>query len=65
MRYIFLGNHTQKLVHKYSLTVFQKLKIKHISGSIVESFMQFTFVACQVEVDLKIPQLNYKPLAFT
>ena len=33
----------------WSQTLFRKIKIEPISGSLVESFIQFVFIACQVE----------------
>ena len=38
-----------------------KIKIKHISGSIVLSFIQFVFIACQVEDYQNIVKLNCEP----
>ena len=40
-------------------------KIEHISGSIVESFMQFVFIVCSVECYQNIWKLICRPLAFT
>ena len=33
----------------YFQTIFYKIKIEHISGSMVGSFMQLVFIVCQVE----------------
>ena len=43
----------------------KKIKIKHISGSIVQSFIQSVSGVYQVEGYLKISTLSYRPLAFT
>ena len=42
-----------------------KTKIKYISGSIVQSFIQFVFIICQVEDYWNILKLSSKPFAFT
>ena len=44
----------KNIIHKIrrrncSQTFLQKLKFDHISGSIVETFIQFVFIICQVE----------------
>ena len=48
----------------YSQTLFSKMKIEQVSGSTVQSFIQF-FIAYQVEGHLKILKLSSRPLAFT
>ena len=45
--------------------LFKKMKIKCISGSIVQSFIQFVFIICQVEDYWNILKLSSKPFAFT
>ena len=45
----FLKNHTQNVVRNYPQNFFRKIKIEQITGSIVQSFMQFVFVVCQDE----------------
>ena len=49
----------------YSQTIFQKIKIDYISGSIVECFIQFVFVAYQVDDYRNILKLSCRALAFT
>ena len=49
----------------YFQTLFWKIKIGHISGSIVYSFTQFMFIICQVEGYQNILKLSRKPLACT
>ena len=53
MRKFCLKNHTQNAVEK----LFPE--IVHISGSIVESFIQFLFIVCQVDDHRNILKLNY------
>ena len=42
MKLALLKNHSQNVVNLYSLTIFEK--IEHISGSIVQSFIQFVLL---------------------
>ena len=53
------------MVEKYSQTLFEKVKIKHISGSVVLSFMQLVFIVCQVEGYRTILKISCRPLVFT
>ena len=57
------GNQTMKF-EQLNLN-FQKLKFDHISGSIVESFIQFVFIVCQVEGYLSILKLSSRSLYFS
>ena len=41
-----------------------KIKIDHISGSIVLSFIQFVFIVCHVDAYQNILKLSCRPLAF-
>ena len=34
-------------LRKYYQAFFQKIKIEHISGSIIQSFIHFVFIVCQ------------------
>ena len=43
----------------YSQTLLQKVKIEHISGKIIQSFIQCVFIVCQGGLS------NCRPLAFT
>ena len=45
--------------------LFLKIKIEPISGSIVESFVQYHFIVCQAEGYQNILKLSCRPLAFT
>ena len=45
--------------------LFLKIKIEHISGSIVQSFTKFAFIVCQVEGCRNILKLSCSPFAFT
>ena len=45
--------------------LYKKLKLEHVSRSIVWSFVQFAFIAGQVEDYQKILKLSCKLLAFT
>ena len=65
MRKIFVENHTQNVEEKQFPDPFLKNKIEHISGSIVQSFVQFTFIISQVDDDRNILKLSSRPLAFT
>ena len=49
----------------YSQTIFQKIRIDYISGSTVECFIQFVFVAYQVDDYRNILKLSCRALAFT
>ena len=49
----------------FSQTLFWKIKIEHIFGSIVKRFIQFVFIVCQVEDYRNILKLSRRPLAFT
>ena len=42
---------------------FLKIKIEYISGSIIQSFIQFVFIACQVKCYRDILKLSSRPLA--
>ena len=37
------------MMEKLAPDLFWKIKIEHISGSIVQGFIQFVFLVCQVE----------------
>ena len=50
-------NDTQNVVEKEFQTQRQKIKLEHISGSIVSKFCKVCFIACQVEGYLKILKL--------
>ena len=65
MRKIFVENHTQNVEEKLFPDPFLKNKIEHISGSIVQSFVQFTFIISQDDDDRNILKLSSRPLAFT
>ena len=65
MRKIFVENHTQNVEEKLFPDPFLKNKVEHISGSIVQSFVQFTFIISQVDDDRNILKLSSRPLAFT
>ena len=41
------------------------MKIEHISGSIVESFVHFVFIVCQVEDNQNTLKLSSRLLAYT
>ena len=43
----------------------KKIKIEYISGTIVESFIQFVPIKCQVEGYRNTLKLSFRPLAFT
>ena len=49
----------------YPQTLFQKIKIEHISGSIVYSFIQLISIACLFKGYRSIVNPNWIPLAFT
>ena len=49
----------------YSQTLFWNIKTEHISASIVQNFMQFLFIVCQVEGYRNILQLSCRPFALT
>ena len=49
----------------YSQTLFIKIKIERISGSIVKCFIQFVLIVCQVEGYRNVLKLSCRPLAFT
>ena len=58
-----------RIIHKmwwrnYSQTLFKKIKIEHISGSIFWSFIYFVFIVCQVEGYRNWLKLSRRPLAF-
>ena len=42
---------------------FLKIKIEHISESIVYSFTQFIFIVCQVEDYQNLSKQSYRPFA--
>ena len=67
MRNIFLEKLYTKCVGETFPRPFSKKRtnIEHISGSIVQSFLQFVFIVCQVEGYRKILKLSRRPLAFT
>ena len=65
MKNIFLEkSYTKCHGQNYYQTLFQKVKVKRISGSIVQSFIWLFFV-CQVEDYRNILKLSCRPLAFT
>ena len=47
-----------------SQTLFKKIKIEHISGSIFWSFIYFVFIVCRVEGYRNWLKLSRRPLAF-
>ena len=49
----------------YSQTLLLKIKIEHISVSIVQSFTWFNFTVFQAEDYRNILKLSCRPLAFT
>ena len=56
----------QKMVWRnYSQTLFWKIKIKHISGSIFYGFIYFAFIICKVEDNQNWLKLSCRPLAFS
>ena len=52
-------------LRNYSQIFFYKIKIEHVPGSTVESFMPLVFIVCQIESYQNILKLICKPLAFT
>ena len=46
-------------------TFSKKIKIKHISGSIIQSSVQFNFIVCQVKDYQNIIKLSCVSFAFT
>ena len=59
-----------KTIHKmwrrsYSQTLFWNTKIEQISGSIVQSFVQFTFIISQMYARWNVLKLSSRALAFT
>ena len=66
MRIIFFWKIILKIWNKdYCQILFEKVKIEHLSGSIVENFIRFVFIAYQVEGYWNILKLRCRPLAFT
>ena len=65
MRIFFYEKPYTKCDGDYSQTVFWKIKIEHISGSILYSFIQLVIMVCQVEDYQNILKLSCRPLAFT
>ena len=57
MRIIFLGKSSKNVVEYYK-TLFYKIKIEHISESVVQSFIQFVFIVCQIDGYPKILKLS-------
>ena len=53
------------MLEKLAPDPFLKNKIEHTSGSIVQSFIQFVFIVCQVDGYRNILKLSCMPLAFT
>ena len=49
----------------YSKTVFNKIKVVQMSGSVVNNFIHFVFIAGQVGDYQNILKLSCRPLAFT
>ena len=49
----------------YSKTVFKKIKVVQMSGSVVHNFIHFVFIAGQVGYYQNILKLSCRPLAFT
>ena len=47
------------------LNLFLKIKTEYISGSVSSSFIQFAFIACQIDGYRNILKLSCRPLAFT
>ena len=49
----------------YSQTLFQKIKIERISGSVALRFLlEFVFIECQVESYRSVLKLSCRPIAF-
>ena len=44
-----LKNHTQNMTEELLLNLFLKIKTEYISGSVSSSFIQFAFIACQID----------------
>ena len=66
MRNIFSWKIINKMWWRnYSQTLFQKIKIGNISGSIFESFIKFVVIICQFEGYRNILNLSCRLLAFT
>ena len=66
MRNIFLEKSYTKYGGETGPRLFsEKIEIAHISGSVVESFIQFVFIICQVEGYQNILKLSCTPLVFT
>ena len=66
MRNIFLEKSYTKYGGETGPRLFsEKIEIAHISGSVVESFIQFVFIICQVEGYQNISKLSCRSLAFT
>ena len=66
IRNIFLQKLFTKCDGETSLRPFsKKIKIEHISGSIVNSFIQFAVVVWQVDGQQNILKLSCRRLAFT
>ena len=66
MKNIFLEKSYTKCGGETILRPFsKKIKVEHISGSIVLSFVQFIFIVCEVENYRNILKLNCSPLAVT
>ena len=66
MRNIFLEKSYTKCGGETSPRPFsEKLQINNISGSMVESFIQFAFIVWEIEGYRNILKLSYRPLAFT
>ena len=65
MRNIFLEKSYTRCGGETSPRPFPEKKIEHISRSIVSNFIQFVFIAWQVEGYRNILKLSCRPLAFT
>ena len=51
-------------LRNYSETLFWKVKIDYISGSIVSGFIQFVFIVCQVDSYQNTLKLRFRSLGF-
>ena len=65
MRDNFLEKSYSKCGGETSPRHFCKIRLDHISGSIVWSFIQFVFIVCQAEGYWNILKLSHRPFAFT
>ena len=62
---LFLKNHLQNVLDNLFPDPFQKIKIEHISRSVVNSFIQFVFIIWQVQGYRNIFKSSCRLVAFT